>query len=222
MKLSFLSIIIILISSQLSVAQLVKSDKEQAAYTQVLTKRSRKIVDQLHLNDPSKVKAITGILVDQYKGIGKIYDLREAQEKLIKEADLSDDAASLQASLTSLAAQVQLKKLHRAFIGKLEARLTPEQVNKIKDGMTYNVLSVTYKGYVDMIPSLTEEQKTKIMANLIEAREYAIDGGSSEEKHWWFGKYKGRINNYLSKEGYNLDQEREAWKKRRKTAKNNK
>jgi hypothetical protein len=59
------------------------------------------------------------------------------------------------------------------------------------------------------------------MANLIEAREYAIDGGSSEEKHRWFGEYKGRINNYLSKEGYNLDQEREAWKKRREAKNKN-
>ncbi len=36
------------------------------------------------------------------------------------------------------------------------------------------------------------------MSLLWEAREHAIDGGSSEEKHAWFGKYKGRIiNNYL-------------------------
>ncbi|MNR53744.1 hypothetical protein D3C85_1738080 [compost metagenome] len=41
-----------------------------------------------------------------------------------------------------------------------------------------------------------------------------MDGGSSKEKHAWFGKYKGRINNYLSKEGYDLTKEREGWNKR--------
>jgi hypothetical protein len=42
------------------------------------------------------------------------------------------------------------------------------------------------------------------MANLLEAREHAMDGGSSEEKHAIFGKYKGRINNYLSKQSFDL------------------
>ena len=35
-----------------------------------------------------------------------------------------------------------------------------------------------------------------------------------------FGKYKGRINNYLSAEGYNVKKEGEEWQKRIK-AKNN-
>jgi hypothetical protein len=31
-----------------------------------------------------------------------------------------------------------------------------------------------------------------------------MDAGTSKEKHAWFGKYKGKINNYLSAEGYNM------------------
>ena len=31
-----------------------------------------------------------------------------------------------------------------------------------------------------------------------------------------FGKYKGRINNYLSKRGYNITKERAAWAERLK------
>jgi len=38
---------------------------------------------------------------------------------------------------------------------------------------------------------------------LKEARELAIDGGSAEEKTAIFGKYKGKINNYLSAQGHN-------------------
>ncbi len=55
-----------------------------------------------------------------------------------------------------------------------------------------------------MLPNLTEKQKARIMTWLVEAREHAMNGGTSEEKHAWFGKYKGRINNYLSSEGYDL------------------
>lgn len=53
-----------------------------------------------------------------------------------------------------------------------------------------------------MYPDLTGPQKKQIMAWLVEARELAMDGGSSKEKHAVFGKYKGRINNYLSAAGY--------------------
>ena len=80
--------------------------------------------------------------------------------------------------------------------------------------MTYDVLHVTYNGYNNMILNLTEEQKKQIMTWLIEAREFAMDAESSDKKHAWFGKYKGRINNYLSAQGYNLKKEGEDWEKR--------
>jgi hypothetical protein len=105
---------------------------------------------------------------------------------------------------------------HRRFVARLEAQLRPEQVNQIKDGITYGVVPITYRGYLELLPDLTDEQKLEIMANLLEAREYAMDAGSSEEKHGWFGKFKGRINNYLSKAGYDLRQAEEAraaWEK---------
>ena len=49
---------------------------------------------------------------------------------------------------------------------------------------------------------------------LIEAREIAIDAENSNKKHEAFGKYKGRINNYLAARGYDLTKEREAWYER--------
>ncbi|MCH5720261.1 DUF3826 domain-containing protein [Niabella hibiscisoli] len=45
--------------------------------------------------------------------------------------------------------------------------------------------------------------------------------GSSDAKHGWFGKYKGRINNYLASRGYDLKKEREGWYERTKAQKNN-
>jgi hypothetical protein len=68
--------------------------------------------------------------------------------------------------------------------------------------MTYGVVQVTFNAYTKMYPDLTDAEKKQIMAWLIEAREISMDQGSSEEKHAVFGKYKGRINNYLSKQGY--------------------
>jgi hypothetical protein len=105
-------------------------------------------------------------------------------------------------------------KLHKNYIDQLSRELTQDQVVKVKDGMTYNVLPITYKAYLDMIPSLKQNEKEQLMAWLVEAREYAMDAESSDKKHWWFGKYKGRINNYLSAAGYDLKKERVEWEKR--------
>jgi hypothetical protein len=81
--------------------------------------------------------------------------------------------------------------------------------------MTYGVLPLTYRVYMDMMPDLSQQQKAQMMAWLVEAREHAMDAGSSEKKHAWFGKYKGRINNYLSAAGYNMKQVEADWKKRK-------
>jgi len=53
------------------------------------------------------------------------------------------------------------------------------------------------------VPDMTEEEKAHVLALLKEARELAIDGGSAEEKTAIFGKYKGKINNYLAAQGHN-------------------
>ena len=82
--------------------------------------------------------------------------------------------------------------------------------------MTYRVMPLTYKAYLDMLLNLTGEQKAKIYNWLKEARELAMDEGSSDDKHGVFGKYKGKINNYLSSLGYNMKAEEKAWQQRMK------
>ena len=81
-------------------------------------------------------------------------------------------------------------------------------------GLTYGVVPLTYRVYMEMLPDLSPELKREIKAQLLEAREYAMDAGSSDAKHAWFGKYKGRINNILSKAGYDLKKAEQEMKKR--------
>jgi hypothetical protein len=118
-------------------------------------------------------------------------------------------------------ANLKLNDLHRRFVARLSVELTPEQVDKVKDGLTYGVVRITYDRYLDLLPRLNDEQKREILANLIEAREHAMDGGSSEEKHAIFGKYKGRINNYLSAQGFDLKAAEKELAARQKSAKQN-
>jgi hypothetical protein len=175
----------------------INAQQNNEKYIQVLTERSQKIVDALNSSDTAVCRRITNILVNQYQALGLIHDGTD-----------TEDAKNL-----------KLYNLHCEFIGQLSSELTPEQVDKVKDGMTYGIVKVTYDSYCDMIPTLKSEEKRQLMAWLIEAREHAMDAASSGKKHEWFGKYKGRFNNYLSKRGYNMQQEQKAWGERLKAAK---
>ena len=106
------------------------------------------------------------------------------------------------------------RESHFAFDASLAKYLDPSRIERVKDVMTYKVVKVTYDAQCDMIPTLKDEEKQQILLWLKEARELAIDAESSNKKHEVFGKYKGRINNYLAKRGYDLTKEREEWYKR--------
>jgi len=191
------------------------ADKE--AYTKMITERSAKIVANLGITDANKTEKVTVIIRNQYSDLNDIYAARDARVKLIKEKN-KDNKVVRDSALAKDARVVEasLAKLHKKYISKLSAQLTNEQVDLVKNGMTYNVLPITYKAYQEQILTLTEDQKKQILIWLTEAREHAMDAESSDKKHAWFGKYKGRINNYLSAAGYDLKQEGVEWEKRRK------
>jgi len=184
------------------------------AYTQVLEERARKIVDTLRIEDTVRARQVQDLIADQYRNLSMLHDARDAQIKVIQsQAGNNPESAKLAIQALKDMAQTLQDQLHIRYLLKLSALLTPAQVDQVKDGMTYGIVQVTYNSYLDMLPQLTEQQKATIMAYLVEAREIAMDAGSSSEKHQCFDKYKGRINNYLSDQGYDLkkaSQERKA------------
>lgn len=184
-------------------------------YLKVITERSNKIVTGAGITDSVKFKKVRDIVVAQYSDLNTIYDARKAKVNDIK-TQMPDDKAGANAKIALVDSNVakQVKVLHTSYINKLNKVLSADEVDKIKDGMTYRIYPITYTAYQDEIPTLTEEQKSKIKGWLLEARENAMDAESAEKKHAWFGKFKGRINNYLSAQGYDMKKEGEEWQKR--------
>ncbi|NLB03231.1 MAG: DUF3826 domain-containing protein [Bacteroidales bacterium] len=187
-------------------------------YRKVIYGRSENIVKTLDIQDKVKYDFILELIATQYIDLGVINDAFAAKENEIKASSLSAEEKTQAKDLALLKQRDALTAKHFYFVNQLNANLSPEQIEKVKDGMTMGVYPVTYKAQLEMIPSLTDEEKTYIRAALMEAREYAMDCSDSKAKHAWFGKYKGRINNYLAKRGYNLTKEREAWNERIKAA----
>lgn len=193
--------------------------EEKAAYVKVITQRSEKIVAVLNIDDASKKEKVTIIIRDQYSDLNDIYAERDSKLKTIKAVN-ADNKEAFEAAKAKETAKVDAKlaKLHKKYLAKLSGQLNAEQVDQVKNGMTYGVLPLTYRAYQEQILTLNDEQKKQILIWLTEAREHAMDAESSDKKHAWFGKYKGKINNYLSAAGYDLKKEGKDWELRRKAA----
>lgn len=192
----------------------LNKENRDPKYVESIVNRSQKIVDKLGLTDVKAAEDVCNIIANRYFELNDIYEIRDAKVKNVKESGLTGDAKNAALKAAENEKDAALYRSHFAFPASLSLFLNEEQIEAVKDGMTYGVVKVTYEATLDMIPSLKEEEKVQIYAWLVEAREFAMDAENSNKKHAAFGKYKGRINNYLAKRGYNLTKEREEWAKR--------
>ena len=206
---------LLLVSGWMS-AQTVGLNKENrdTKYVETIINRSRKIVDKLGLTDVKTAENVCNVIANRYFELNDIYEIRDAKVKTVTESDLTGEAKKEATKAAENEKDAALYRSHFAFPAALSLFLDEKQIEAVKDGMTYGVVKVTYDSHLDMIPTLKEEEKAQMYAWLIEAREFALDAENSDKKHAAFGKYKGRINNYLAKRGYDLKKEREEWYKR--------
>ena len=178
----------------------LKTEGQESQYVETIKGRAQKIVDGLNLGDANKEESVRNIIANRY------FLLNDIHAKYDKKTQ--EDALN-----------AELYKHHFELQSALALYLNEEQIDAVKDGMTYGRLKRDYNAQLEMIPSLTDEEKAQILIWLREAREYAMDAADSKGKHFWFDKYRGRTNNWLSARGYDLKKERDAWMKRTEEAK---
>jgi hypothetical protein len=166
------------------------SAQVEANYTRAVEGRTAEILKILALTDTNKAANVHDIIIAQYRALNAWHDAIDAKLKAAR-------------SDTNAVAQVHasLKTLHVQFLARLAENLTPAQIDQVKDKMTYGKVQFTYNGYLTQYSNLSEADKQRILELLKEAREEAMDGGSAAEKTAVFQRYKGKINNYLSKQG---------------------
>ena len=177
----------------------LKTEGQDPKYVETIKGRAQKIVNGLQLTDAKKAENVRNIIANRY------FLLNDIHSKYGKDKQAERDA--------------ELYKHHFELASALALYLTDEQIDAVKDGMTFGRLKRDYLATQDMIPSLSDYEKQQILIWLKEAREYAMDAADSKGKHFWFDKYRGRTNNWLSSRGYDLKKERDAWMKRIEDAK---
>lgn len=188
-----------------------------AAYTRTITERSAKIVAALALNDTAQSNRVQAILVSQYRALNAWHEANDPQLKALNKTAHGADAAAAGAARQEIdRRKATLQALHHAFLDQLAAELSAQQIEAVKDQMTYHKVKVTYDAYCEIVPHLTAEEKAHLLQLLKDARELAMDGGSAEEKSAIFNQYKGKINNYLTAQGHNVSQAYKDWGVRQK------
>ena len=195
MKKVLFATILSLLSIAASAQVALKTEGQDPQYVETIKGRAQKIVDGLNLGDANKEENVRNIIANRY------FQLNDIHAKFDKKTQ--EDAL-----------YAELYKHHFELASALALYLNEEQIDAVKDGMTYGRLKRDYNAQLEMIPSLTDEEKAQILVWLKEAREYALDAADSKGKHFWFDKYRGRTNNWLSARGYDLKKERDAWMKR--------
>ncbi len=199
------------VSAQYSTPPVTSAEKE-ALYTATIENRAAGVLKLLSLNDPAKSNRVYQAIVDQYRA------LRARDEAIDDELNyLPRDSAEWSAARIAMFPQMS-RPLHDHFITKLSADLTPEQIEIVKDKMTYGKVRFTYEAYCAIVPNLTDEEKARILEQLKAAREEALDGGSAGEKSAVFQKYKDRINDYLDAHGHDVAKATKDWEAKQELA----
>ena len=188
---AILSLLTLTVNAQLVV---LNDEGRDSAYVETIKGRAQKIVDGLQLTDQTQARAVRNIIANRYFLLNDIHAKYDKSQQ---------DAL-----------QAELYKHHFELASTLALYLNDDQIEAVKDGMTYGRLKRDYNAQLEMRPTLSDFEKQQILIWLKEAREYAMDAADSKGKHFWFDKYRGRTNNWLSSRGYDLKKEREQWQKR--------
>jgi Spy/CpxP family protein refolding chaperone len=195
---TFAASVLFVLSAAAADTNAASSDAE-AKYTKAIEGRTADILKILDLGDTNKITKVHDAIIAQYRALNAWHNENDAKLKTKK-------------SDTNAVAQIRamLKVLHEKFLAALAENLSPEQVEKVKDKMTYGKVQFTFNGYVSQYPNLSNENQNEILRMLKDAREEAMDGGSADEKTAVFQRYKGKINNYLSKQGIHAEKKKPA------------
>ena len=211
----FCSLSVLIQLSAFAATNSVPENPNQLGIASVVSqKHIEAVLTALQLDDAQKKSEVRDILTAYFLVLKDWHASHDPQIKPLwnqfNKARSKQNQAEANVALAKIQTEyASFSQQHKKFIGDLSALLTPEQVELVKDTLTVNKVSVTYKVYLQIFPKLTDEQMAVVLKNLKAAREEAIDCESMTEKSEFFKKYKIIIeDDYLTAQGYDPKQAR--------------
>jgi Protein of unknown function (DUF3826) len=173
-----------------------------AQFDKSASDRADSIVRDLQIDESAKAARVHDIITSQLVALHQWHQTNDAQVKQLTKAGGGQDLDRIEATRHDL---------HNAFLAKLSAELTPDQIDTVKEKLTGGQMTATLRNYPEIIPNLTDDDKAMIAKTLLEAREEAMDSGSRTERIAIFKKFKGKINVYLDAHGHDVKQAYKDW-----------
>jgi len=119
----------------------------ETGYTADIGKRADRIIGTLGITETAKSDTVHELIMNQYRALRDNDMIRDARLKAPGAAADAVKAQTLEGR----------KILHDAYLTNLGALLTPDQVEKVKDGHTPNKVNFTFTGYKNEYPGMNEQ-----------------------------------------------------------------
>lgn len=177
-------------------------------------KKAAKVLDKLSLTNDSIRKNIKIVVTNRYLELREIHQKYEERNAKIEATGLSKEKKDEELERSYYQYNSDLYRSRFGYLAWLSFYLNDEQVETVKDAMTYNLFHVRYNDFLDLLPDLTKAEKNRVYHWLVEAREFSMDFETPRKMRQMFTKYRGRINNYLAARGYDLRKATEEQKAR--------
>jgi len=170
-----------------------------------LEKKAAEWVADLHLDDAAKEKRVSDAIATHMK---TIRDWNNEHPFTTVPAGINPATGNKLSELDRqvIANSAMPASVHQALMDALKKDLAPEQVEAILDKYTIGKVAFTLKGYKAIVPDLTTEEEAKIVENLKQAREQAIDYKNIRQVSAIFEIYKTKCEQYLNNNGRNWRQ----------------
>ncbi len=163
-------------------------------------KKAAEWVASLNLSDAAKLERVTKVVAAHLEAIKDWHDghpfsavpegINPANGRLLNELDrqfIADSAIP--------------KSVHEQLMSGLRKELNEEQVEAILDKYTVGKVAFTMNGYKAIVPDLKPEEEARLLANLKEAREMAVDYKSMKLISMVFEIYKTKCEQFLNENG---------------------
>jgi hypothetical protein len=183
----------------------LSAEESKAKADAELQSKAVEWVSSLQLNDAAKEKRVTAAIATH---LITIRDWNNDHPFTSVPAGINPATGSKLSELDRqvIANSAMPASVHENLMSTLKNELNPEQVESILDKYTIGKVAFTMNGYKAIVSDLTQEEETKILAYLKQAREQAIDFKNMRQVSAIFEIYKTKCEQYLNSNGRNWRQ----------------
>lgn len=203
-KLLFLSISLLFSVAIYAAGVELNTRNFAAEVVQDAKRKATKVVDELSLNDASARNNVFIVVTNRYLELREIHQKYGERNKAIEALNLDKKTTDERLEVSYYQCNSDLYRSRFSYITWLSFYLNDAQIEKVKDAMTLHLFPAQYNAFMKGIPELTKDQKKRVRSWFEEAREFSMDFETGRQMRQMFTKYRGRLNNYLSKCGYDI------------------